>query len=432
MKKFLLIFLILLIFNLQSVQAANLPEPHTSEGFGVNIHSGSFTIKDFDMMQQAGFKFFRTDLNWHEKETKKGIYDLSVFDIVLEEAYKRDMRPLLILDYGNPLYGCTMNINNSECLQGFKNFVRHVVTRYKKYNVIWEIWNEPDCGYFWRPQPAHDDYMNLVKEIVPVIKQADPDSTVIAPAVGRLDPPYTFLKECFERGLLDYVDAVSVHPYRDIPETVIQDYANLRKLIRQYSPDKPDIPIIAGEWGESSGEAWRSQEIQAKYILRQHLINLYEGIPVTIWYKWKDDGTNLGKKDHNWGLVTLYEGNKKQALNSFQEMRNHLQQVKFVKRFDYPDPDVFILLFDMKDSNKKLIMGWTVGTSKKIEFSDGNFVTLTDMPDYLIIDKNPEFVNKSSIESSIVDEEPEDAGNNSKSLLENLYVFFVAQIFGIK
>jgi len=395
MRQFLFILITCLFLTAQGVNASNLPALFTNQGFGVNLHAGSFTIKDLDMIQEAGFKIIRTDLTWHEIEKEKGVYNFSNFDQLLSELSKRNLRPLLVLDYGNSLYGCTLNTNTSGCMQGFKNFVQRAVARYKNYNVIWEIWNEPDCGYFWMPQPDYNGYVNLVKEVAPLIKRIDPNSTVIAPAVGKLDPPYTFLEECFKRGLLNYVDAVSAHPYRDPPlESVIQDYANVRNLIRRYSPYRPNIPIIAGEWGEYSGGNWRTKEGQAKYLLREYLINLYQGIPVTIWYKWKNDGINPYNKDSNWGLVSKNNSTPKEALNAFKDMTNLLNNAIFVKRLDCSDSTVFVLAFNVKNSNKKLLIVWVSEGSKVVSFSDGTVVTLTDKPDYIQLDEIPEIISE--------------------------------------
>ena len=35
----------------------------------------------------------------------------------------------------------------------FVEYVRGVVTRYRRYIHHWELWNEPDHPLFWRPAP---------------------------------------------------------------------------------------------------------------------------------------------------------------------------------------------------------------------------------------------------------------------------------------
>ncbi len=74
---------------------------------GVNIHFTNPTTQQeqvLDYMQQAGFKFVRTDLTWASVEQQQGVYDFSNFDPLVSATYQRGMGVLYVLDYGNPLY----------------------------------------------------------------------------------------------------------------------------------------------------------------------------------------------------------------------------------------------------------------------------------------------------------------------------------------
>src|SRR5204863_6907432 len=95
-------------------------------------------------------------------------------------------------------------------------------------------------------------------------------------------------------------------------ENVATEYAKLRELIASYQrPGGSDaeiqtgsnIPIISGEWGYSS--AWRgmNEEKQAVMLARQFLTNAANGIPVSIWYDWRDDGADPKEAEHHFGLV---------------------------------------------------------------------------------------------------------------------------------
>ncbi len=374
-------------------QSNKFPALYTHQGFGVNFHHNSYTIEDLDLIKAAGFKLIRTDFLWHNIEKEKGVYDFNVFDQLLPELTKRDLRAILILDYGNPLYNTTYSISTDSARQAFKNFAAAAAARYQSHRVIWEIWNEPDCVYFWNPQPSIDDYMNLVKTVIPAIKEADPKAVVIAPAVGELFAPYTFLKDCFQRGLLNLVDAVSVHPYRPFPpESVVTDYANLRNLIKKYDSQKADLPIISGEWGYSSAEEGSNESIQAKYLMRMFLINLSQGISVSIWYDWRNDGPSPSDRDHNWGLITFTESLPKKSHQAFQTMITQLAKATFVKRLSYPaDPEVYLLQFNRTDSTKKLIIAWTTKPEKDLPLANGTTLALTDTPAFFEFDSVPEF-----------------------------------------
>jgi len=217
-------------------------------GFGINIH---FTgePRDLDMIAEAGFKFIRMDFAWGGIEREKGVYNFESYDTLTDGCLKRGIHPLYILDYSNKLYEESYSIRTAEGREAFAKFAETAVKRYEGKEILWEIWNEPNLNQFWNPQPSVDAYTELVETTIPRIKKAVPSAIVIAPATSGI--PMDWLEACFKKGMLDNIDALSVHPYRTpMPETVIKDYENLRKLIKNYSKGK-DIPIISGEWGYS-------------------------------------------------------------------------------------------------------------------------------------------------------------------------------------
>eukprot|EP00730_Choanoeca_flexa_P009517 TRINITY_DN12663_c1_g3_i3.p1 TRINITY_DN12663_c1_g3~~TRINITY_DN12663_c1_g3_i3.p1 ORF type:complete len:347 (+),score=62.91 TRINITY_DN12663_c1_g3_i3:405-1445(+) len=171
----------------------------------------------------------------------------------------------------------------------------------------------------WYPYSNVTDYMNLYDTVTTAIRNnaALANETLVAPATGRF--AVDFLEPCFQRGMLDTVDAISVHPYRPtMPETVSEDYAALRALMDKYNTNKRDIPIISGEWGYSTCSlpdgtiikcdagaqtGSNSLEDQAKALARQWLINAMNDIPVSIFYDWKNGGTNTTLGEYNFGTV---------------------------------------------------------------------------------------------------------------------------------
>jgi hypothetical protein len=195
--------------------------------------------------------------------------------------------------------------------------------------VVWELWNEPNIG-FWQPQPSVNDYMALAAVVFPAIRQADPQALCVAPATSGI--PLDFLEKCFRLGLLRWVDAVSVHPYRQqAPETVETDYLRLRALVARYRPDRPDLPIISGEWGYSSVWSQYDDARQGLYLPRQFLTNLSLGIPLSIWYDWHDDGPDPKEPEHHFGTVTL-DYQPKPAYRAMQRLVAALGGMRFVKR----------------------------------------------------------------------------------------------------
>ena len=364
----------------RAVWGAGLPGPGIPDGLGVNIHFTGAPARDLDMIQAAGFRFVRMDTRWNEVEQQKGVYDFAKYDLLIDALGKRGIGALNILCYGNPLYEAEKSVRTEAGREAFARFAAAAAKRYAGRGIIWELWNEPDI-FFWQPQPSVNDYMALAKAVFPAMRQADPQALLVAPAVSGLTPiKLEFIEACFKLGLLDLVDAVTVHPYREQqpPETAVGDVLRLRAIVARYRPDQPDFPIISGEWGYSTAWPGIDARLQGEYLAREFLVNLSLGVPLSIWYDWHDDGPDPKDPDHNYGTVTV-DYAPKPAYQQMQRLVQALSGMHFVKRLQSPPGD-FLLLF--ASGNRLTIAAWTVGTAHKAEPIPGQAVQLTGDPQY--------------------------------------------------
>ena len=358
--------------------AAELPSA-VPDGLGVNIHFRGAPAKDLDMIKEGGFRFIRMDFEWQTIESEKGKYAFEPYDQLTDGLQGRGIRALYILDYSNPLYEKDRSVQTDEGRAAFARFAAAAAGRYKGRGIVWELWNEPN-GSFWQPQPSTDAYMALAKAVFPAMRAADPDAFLVAPATSQI--PLGFLEGCFKQGLLDLVDAVTVHPYRqNPPETVADDYLRLRALIAKHRPDRPDLPIISGEWGYSVVWAGMDAHRQGMYLPRQFLTNLNHGIPVSIWYDWHDDGPDPKEPEHHYGTVTL-DYQPKSSYLAMQRLVKELGGMRFVKRLQ-SSPKDYVLLFS--DGARSKLAAWTLGEAKEAAPIPGAKMMLTEEPAYLAV-----------------------------------------------
>jgi hypothetical protein len=360
--------------------AGSLPEAVVPNGFGVNIH---FTgePKDLDLIAQAGFKFIRMDFSWSGVEREKGVYDFekSGYDALTAGCTKRGIRILYILDYSNRLYENDRSVRTEEGRKAFAAFAEAAAKRYAGKNILWEIWNEPNIKQFWVPQPGFEDYCRLVEAAAERIRQADANALVVAPATSTI--PFGWLEDCFKKGLLNWIDALTVHPYRpQPPETVINDYDKLRELIKRYAPQGKEIPIVSGEWGYSSVNWDRSRlsdQQQAQYLSRMFLVNLYQNIPVTIWYDWKNDGTDPNEREHNFGTMT-HDLRPKQAYVAAKTLSATLAGYRIKGRIDLGSDKDFA--FRLVKDGAEATAFWTAGDEHEVTLPLGaGEATIVDM-----------------------------------------------------
>lgn len=375
------------------LSAAEIPRPIIPEGVGVNIHFTKGHEQDLDMIAAAGFKFVRMDFTWELIEQKKGEYDWSHYDELTANLQKRGLRAIYILDYSNHLYEEPVDATNPftqqpekrigspqhpESIAAFANWAAAAAKHFHGKGIIWEIYNEPNI-FFWKPQPKVEQYTALALATAKAIREAERKATIIAPATSGI--PMDFLETFFKSGVLEYLDAVSVHPYRgDPPETAAEDYRKLRQLIDRYAPRsrKEKISILSGEWGYSAAKGQFPVETQAAYAVRQQLFNLSEGIPLSIWYDWKNDGPDINEVEHNFGTVTQ-DLKPKPAYIAFQTLTKELTGYHFVRRLKTERPGDFVLLLEKAGSRQ--LAAWTTDDSHSIN-AEGINLDLSPMPKY--------------------------------------------------
>lgn len=350
-------------------------------GLGVNIHFYEGNEKDWKMLTEAGVGIVRMDVSWARCEREPGVYDFGHYDKLIKRLGENQIRLLFIIDYGNPLYDDGLAPHTEDGRQAYARFVKALVSRYKGKHILWELWNEPNIG-FWKPKPNVKDYMDWCKAVVPAIRDADPEACVIAPATSGI--AIGFLEECFRRGLLELVDGVSVHPYRRIaPETALREYRRLDRIIRRYTPlsekgePRRRIPILSGEWGYST--TWISDELQGKYLPRQWLANMAAGVPISIWYDWHDDGKDPKEKEHNFGTVT-WDYKPKPAYVAMKTLISQLRGYEVIHRIELDSKDDFAVVAREYDDRFKLAI-WTTGDPHEIEL--GPDIRITAAVDHL-------------------------------------------------
>ncbi len=346
---------------------------------GVNIHFTEGHEKDLDMIAAAGISYIRMDFVWHSIEKTKGVYDWSAYDTLTASLSKRGIRALYILDYSNPLYEPEVESKDPitgeaqkgiaapchpESVEAFSKWAAAAANRFREYNIVWEIWNEPNIT-FWRPAPDIDQYLNLAFATCKAIRSVDPGAIIIGPATSQI--PVPFIESFLASGILEYIDGVSVHPYRDYsrsPETAIEEYRKVLELISKYSRGSKKVPIISSEWGYASATKGISVETQAAFIVRMQLSNLLYGVPLSIWYDWKNDGTQPDNFEHNCGTVT-YDLEPKPAYTAINTMNRELNGFTLINRIELKNENDYLLLF-RNASGKYKMAAWTSDQSHPV------------------------------------------------------------------
>jgi hypothetical protein len=359
-RRTLRLIALLLVCTTSAALAQKIPL-RVPDGVGVNIHFDHPQPGEMEMLVAAGFKIVRTDIIWNQSELKKGEYDFSRWDELFELYKKHGLRAMAALLYTNPLYDNDLSPHSDEAVAAFAKWAAATATHFKGRGVIWEIYNEPN-NVFWRPQPDVNAYIKLALATSKAIKGVSSDEMVVGPALSGTDGAW--LEPCYQAGLLEWWDGVTVHPYgNEPPEMREPHYRGVRNLIDRYRPKGKDIPIFSGEWGYSS--ATFSPEQQGKLLARQWLSNLWLNVPVSIWYDWRDDGPDPSNAENRFGVVeNEYHKDRdppltpKPAYLAAKTLTAQLNGFTFAKRLEMASKEDFVLLFT-RDAEVRAV-AWTI------------------------------------------------------------------------
>ncbi len=205
-----------------------------------------------------GYKWVRissnTDsLNWQRAEITPGNFEIiPAVDNVISNYANNGITILLNLGVGDgENRPDTTRFKNEKDIEHYLNYVRYMVQQFKGRIKYYEIWNEPNVPAPDSPfgQIAFSEYIHLVKQVVPVIREVDPEARIVVGAVsGKWTSGYPgygewarhtfdveFLQALTDSDVMPLVDAISWHPFYCIraDDPYYQNYPQMVKEIKE-------------------------------------------------------------------------------------------------------------------------------------------------------------------------------------------------------
>jgi polysaccharide biosynthesis protein PslG len=345
----------------------DLPSKVIPMGLGFNVHiKGPDT--DWDNIRASGARFIRADFAWGGIERNKGEYNFDAYDRMLESLTARGIRALFILDYRNNLY--TNPENTDEGREAFARWAAASAAHFKGRNVMWEIWNEPNVG-FWKgtgklnSNEFADQYVALVKKTVPAMRVADPDCYILGGSVSCLwRDSFRWIDQAFKQGLLaSGINALSVHPYGyPRPELCMEGgipgeegYVLLReKMEKAGAPG--NFPVVNTEVGYSSKEKGvlrgdSAQDQRAMLFVRTYMVDQMCDIRTTIWYNWDENDAETHRvRSSSKEPMPIY--------NACKNMNAELTGYHYVERLKVGTAQDYIAVFENTSKGRKIV-AWT-------------------------------------------------------------------------
>ncbi|KAA1183496.1 sugar-binding protein [Paenibacillus sp. B2(2019)] len=378
-------------------------DPNVAENspFGMSTHLAwetpqGWTPELSELMHRAGVKNFRDEIPWEAVEYEKGKYRKPANrDAYMKRTQQDGLKPFIILDYTNPFYDQNSTPYTDQGRQGFADYGKSLLNLYGN-QINWvEVYNEFNGSFGDRgsgPADSRPDYYyQLLKKTYETVKAARPDVTVVGMATAGT--PLGWMEEVFKLGGLQYMDAVSIHPYQSqkAPDGIVDAVRNTQNLIRQYNQGELK-PIWFTEvgWPTSVGGIGITENTQAEYIVRTHVQALAEGVEKVFWYDLMNDGMKSDYHEDNFGILRNQNDPKgaftpKPAYAAYAAMTRKIMGTQFVERETF---DTNISSYKFNKDGRKLRVVWSnnpvqaaIITDVPIQITDimGNTETFTPL-----------------------------------------------------
>ncbi|HVO54233.1 MAG TPA: hypothetical protein VMT37_07460 [Solirubrobacterales bacterium] len=310
------------------------PLPAAPTGFfGIGPQT-PIASQDVEYMRAGGIESIRWPLLWSQVQpTKKGGYDWSSFDQVVEVASKGGLSVLPVIT-STPRWVAsretTMPVNSAAQQVAWQEFLRAAAARYgpggefwKEHSTpeyvegvryeaeipkavpirTWQIWNEANYFYFAFPvSPVR--YGKLVTISSVALKSVQPGAKLLLSGLfgepsakgSRGMPAATFLKRLYAYpGIKSRFDGVALHPYA-VDSEKLEELVEAFHEVLVENHDRPAFYITEMGWGSQNdfaddafeqGPSGQVRELRASYaylLENQRRLNL-RGV---YWFSWKD------------------------------------------------------------------------------------------------------------------------------------------------
>lgn len=206
--------------------------------------------------------------------------------------------------------------------RAYAAYAANLARRYPQIEA-WEVWNEPNTSFFWRPAVDVESYVHLLKDAYRALKAANPRAKVLigglSPGNDNPDsvPAPDFLSLIYRYGGRESFDAVAYHAYGEgaIEAWLPVALAKIRNVMAANGDGAKPLWITeVGCYTEGAGAI--DEAGQAKYLLQARTAMEKAGsVERAYWYTLRD-ANKSDDPEKNYGLFRA-DGSPKPAVQAF-------------------------------------------------------------------------------------------------------------------
>jgi hypothetical protein len=330
-------------------------------------------------MQQAGIKWGRQDFTWGRIETSKGVYEFEAYDRLVD-AFARHGILIFGTLTGTPKFH---DPRTAEGVEAYVAFARACVKRYAGKVDFWQIWNEPNGGY-WKGSP--EEYARMLAASGKAIHEENPKAKVLALNMAFCD--VIWAERILKQVPVDAFDIVCFHPYRAMcaPEEPF-DWWELDQYVKSWHKNDlaPDYPLVKMTLEQQTDELIRvlskfgkpkplwiteicwntdlhpygvSELRSADLLVRFYVTAVASGkIEKAFWWTLKDGGNLQFDKAQMVGLLR-HDLQPKYSYYAYAVLTRMLEGKKWIRNEAW-GPEVYAAVFAAEGSDEETMVAWS-------------------------------------------------------------------------
>jgi hypothetical protein len=330
-------------------------------------YANSLTTEDIKRMAEFGFKSVRFVM-YVEKDL------WSRYDPLVQEIWARGLTPIVI-----PFTTGVMDDANHR--KSMIAGLARAAARYRDGDMIWDAWNEPTSPVFWKNRATPQVFATWANDVINAVRAFAPRHKVMLPSIQRTDREgnnFLMAMLAAQPDLLARADYIAVHTYGPAtgggphdPESKTAQVVNLRNQIARRFKRTPVMVVSEFGWHTTGGGSV-APGVAGAYAPRFVLGNIAAGIPMTIYYEWRDEASEIGRSEP--GIQTI-DYRPRPAYHQLQAMFRELKDHRFVKTLQ--NGSTRVLLFNDPSGSAKIAAWNTRGGARNVTITSRNRRRLT-------------------------------------------------------
>jgi Ca2+-binding RTX toxin-like protein len=244
---------------------------HFSQGWNTSMMGSAAAI---------GATAIRDSVSWTKIETAPGVYDFSDPSVAyVRKALDQGLDVTLVFSSTNPLYDGGTTPNSAAGLAAYAKFVAATVQHFKGISAV-EIGNEFNGNNFVSGVVQKDSYslrddhyMDILNAVARSVSETSPAVKILGGATHSI--PVAYLTELFNKGALDLVDGITIHPYTSTPEQLGDQLDVLKAAMGAHQ-----TPIYVTEFGQN----FKSLAEAPAYLVKMTAVMAAAGVASADWY----------------------------------------------------------------------------------------------------------------------------------------------------